>query len=183
MPVYTTRAANFIDPDSVPRPVISIGLSPRKDENADVVFHRHRKAELLFVASGSLVCEVAAGLWLVPPQSALWIPAGAEHRVEGIGRIEIFCLFIEPELATAMETHCCSIAVTPLLRELIKSCAQLPELHPLGGAESRLSDVLLDQISNSPVENWHLPLPADSRLRQIADSIMKSPADRTNMRE
>jgi AraC-like ligand binding domain len=43
--------------------------------------HAHRRAQLLLSVRGMITCEVASGLWLVPPQSALWIPPGITHSV------------------------------------------------------------------------------------------------------
>ena len=64
--------------------------------------HAHRKAQLIYMSRGVLKCEVSRGLWVVPPQCAVWIPGGTLHSVKGVGTIDVYCLFVEPSSAPAM---------------------------------------------------------------------------------
>jgi hypothetical protein len=36
-------------------------------------FHSHRKAQFVMAVSGVLMCEAEGGIWIVPPQTAIWI--------------------------------------------------------------------------------------------------------------
>ncbi len=67
--------------------------------------------------------------------------------------------------------------VTPLLRELLTRAAQLPLLYDEGEANTRLLSVLLDELTIAKVEDLHLPMPSDARLRRIVDMMIASPAD------
>ncbi|WP_349542516.1 hypothetical protein [Bradyrhizobium sp. ARR65] len=66
----------------------------------------------------------------------------------------------------------------PLLRELLVRSASLPALYEEGGTNSRLVAVLLDELAAAQVEDLHLPMPTDIRLRRIVDLMMTSSADR-----
>ncbi|GEP53860.1 hypothetical protein RSO01_10260 [Reyranella soli] len=68
--------------------------------------------------------------------------------------------------------------MTPLLRELLVRSAHLPALYEEDGANSRLVAVLLDEFAAAQIEDLHLPMPTDSRLRRIVDLMIASPADR-----
>ena len=68
--------------------------------------------------------------------------------------------------------------MTPLLRELLARSASLALLYEEGGPNSRLVAVLLDELAVANVEDLHLPMPSDPRLRRIVDEIMALPADR-----
>ena len=117
----------------------------------------------------------------MPPRSAVWIPGGAMHAVKATGVLEGYNAFVDPELDAHLPAVCCAVSVTPLLRELLIRSASLPALYVEGGADSRLVMVLLDEIASARVEDLHLPMPSDSRLRRIVEQMIDSPADRGTM--
>ena len=168
---------DFADPDTAPRPVIGFGVAVVTD-GMELEVHEHRKAQLLLAMRGVLTCEAADGLWIVPPQCAIWIPGGVRHSVKGLGAIEGYCLLIEPEAADTLPGACCTLSVTPLLRELVMRCATFPVLYPEQGAEAHLVALLLDELAVAPIEKLYLPMPSDSRLRAIADAMTTASADR-----
>ena len=51
---------------------------------------------MIYTARGALTCEVSQGLWIVPPQCAVWIPGGMRHSVKGVGTLEVYGLFVDP---------------------------------------------------------------------------------------
>jgi AraC-like DNA-binding protein len=144
-------------------------------------FHHHRKAQLLFTLRGVLTCEAGTGLWIAPPRCAVWIPGGMTHNVKGLGAIEGYMAFIDPAAAARLPAICCTLSVSPLLRELLIRSVALPPLYSEDGAQARLALLLLDEIAAAPIEKLHLPMPADDRLRAIADRMTTNPADRATM--
>lgn len=172
----------FVNPDLVPRPVMAVGQTfVTGPGGMEVDAHHHRKAQLIYTARGVLMCAVSQGLWMVPPQCAVWIPGGVRHSVKGVGTIEVYCLFVEPASAPTLPDACCTVSVSPLLRELLLRCARFPTLYPVKGAESRLATVLLDELAAAPVEKLHLPMPSDGILRRIADGLTADPSDRATV--
>lgn len=167
------------DVDSVSRPVVALSAtSVRKDwENAR---HQHRKAQLIYSVRGILNCEIEDGVWIVPPQCAIWIPGDLPHAARGAGETECYCLFVEPDATPDLPKDCCTISVSPLLRELLLRAAGFPELYPLGGREDRLIAALLDELVGAPVEDLHLPMPRDTRLRRLAQMMLADPTDKTS---
>ncbi|CAB3831556.1 AraC family transcriptional regulator [Achromobacter sp. CF-sbj1-Ac2-l] len=167
------------DVDSVSRPVVALSAtSVRKDwENAR---HQHRKAQLIYSVRGILNCEIEDGVWIVPPQCAIWIPGDLPHAARGAGETECYCLFVEPDATPDLPKDCCTISVSPLLRELLLRAAGFPELYPLGGREDRLIAALLDELVEAPVEDLHLPMPRDARLRRLAQMMLADPTDKTS---
>lgn len=166
------------DVDSVSRPVVALSAtSVSKDwENAR---HQHRKAQLIYSVRGILNCEIEDGVWIVPPQCAIWIPGDLPHSARGAGETECYCLFVEPDATADLPKTCCTISVSPLLRELLIRVAGVPELYPLGGREDRLISVLLDELVTAPVEDLHLPMPRDPRLRRLVEMMLADPTDKT----
>jgi AraC-like DNA-binding protein len=128
--------------------------------------------------SGVLACEAEGGIWIVPPQDAVWLPPGVEHRITLAGSVEGYNAFIEPAAARGLPSACCTIAATPLLRELLVRTAQYAAEVPDGGMESRVASLLLEEIAIAEVGGMHLPMPEDERLRAVFRSIVESPAER-----
>lgn len=173
----------------MPRPVVTFGAEGIVlDELTEKVmtqlnrqeldFHRHVKGQFVLSRRGVLTCEVAGGLWLVPPQSAIWIPGGVLHKIEAAGTIECYVTYIDPAVATHLPPNCCALSTTPLLRELLIRSASMPMLYEEGSLESHLVTLLLDEIAVAPVGTLHLPMPAEVRLRKTFAGLMADPADR-----
>jgi AraC-like DNA-binding protein len=145
--------------------------------------HQHRKSQLLYTVRGIINCEVEDGIWIVPPQCAVWIPGSMPHTAFGSGDVECICLFVEPKAAVGLPEQCCTIAVSPLLRELLPRAVELPALYEIDGRDGRLVTVILDELVASPAENLRLPLPGDSRLRKLAEMMLAQPTERATLAE
>ncbi|MBD1550264.1 AraC family transcriptional regulator [Pseudomonas typographi] len=168
------------DVDSVPRPVFAFG-NTMVSKDWEAARHQHRKAQLFYSVRGVLNCEIEDGVWIVPPQCAVWIPGGLPHSARGSGETECYCLFVEPNAAPDLPKTCCTLAVSPLLRELILTAAGFSELYARGGREDRLIATLLDELAAAPVEGLHLPMPRDARLCRLAEMLLADPTDKTSM--
>lgn len=179
MPVLKNRESKF-DIDGISRDVVTMGLK-MVTRGFETGFHRHRKAQCLMAVSGVLTCEIEGGICIVPPQAALWIPPGVEHSITFAGKIEGYNAFVEPTAARNLPSTCCTICVSPLLRELLIRTAQHQLAIADGGMESRVASLLLEEIGLSELGQLHLPMPKDKRLRKIFQSLMSNPVDRGTM--
>lgn len=183
MPILTdsSQSSDWIEPDEVPRRVVAYGIASKKIGTIELDMHRHAKSQILLVQRGALSCQVEGGLWIVPPRSAVWIPSGALHAIKATGALEGYSAFVAPDVDAHLPRRCCTVSVTPLLRELLFRAASLPLYYVEDGANSRLMAVLLDEIAAADVENLHLPMPADARLRALIDLMMAAPAQRGSL--
>lgn len=179
MPILNaSQDFEWIEPDDVARPIVAFGAATSDVGGFELDLHRHKKGQMLFVQRGALSCEVEGGLWVVPPRSAIWIPGGALHAIKATGPLEGYNAFVDPAVGAHLPLTCCAVSVTPLLRELLTRAAHLPYFYEEGGANTRLVAVLLDELAVAQVEDLHLPMPTDPRLRRIVDAMMVSPANR-----
>ena len=170
------------DPDGIPRAVV--GLTIEGDFVGETEPHQHRKAQLIYVINGVITIEADSGIWTVPPQCAVWIPAGVMHLARSTGRITIGSLYIEPGLAGSFLEECGIVFVQPLLRELLVRFINGPQLYPEGETrEARLVSVLLDELQAAPIEPLHLPMPRDRRLRRLAEMLIDTPSSRFTIEE
>lgn len=162
----------------MPRPIVAFGAMMADVGRFELQPHRHRKGQVLFVQRGALSCEVEGGLWIVPPRSAVWIPGGALHSLKVTGVLEGYCAFVDQQASSGLPDMCCAVSVTPLLRELLARAARLPYFYEEDGANSRLVGVILDELAMASIEDLHLPMPTNPRLRALADAMIAAPADR-----
>src|SRR3984957_20927012 len=84
-------------------------------------WHYHDVQQIVYPSSGVLAISAAAGTWLVPPQRAVWIPAGVPHAHRAHGPVQMRALAISTD-ATAdapPPADPAVLAVSPLLREVI----------------------------------------------------------------
>ena len=58
--------------------------------------HSHEEGQLTFAASGMVQIHTDAGVWLVPPQLAAWVPAGMTHRLDVITDAELWMVHCQP---------------------------------------------------------------------------------------
>lgn len=188
MPFYRSSDDNTepngekFDPEDVPRAVVAIGGS-MVTKGMEVGDHQHRRAQLLLTLRGLVTCEADQGVWIVPPRCAVWIPGDLPHSITFSGNVEVYCLFVDPDDAARLPRQCCTLAISPLLQELVLHVTHMPALYDVDGADGRVTAVLLDQIAASPVEKLHFPMPVDPRLRKIAVALMAEPADRATIHE
>lgn len=167
-------------PDRIAMPVAVLGLD-MVTEGWELPFHSHRKAQLLFADTGLITLEAQEGLWVVPPQGAVWIPGGLVHRARSSGNPRGFVTFVEPNASAGLPQKCCTISVSPFMRALLERIAALPEQYEQVSPHGRLMEVLLDELISAPVEELHLPMPKDARLRKLADAMLQKPADHSTL--
>lgn len=139
--------------------------------------HRHRRAQLVYASEGVMTVTTSGGAFVVPPQRAVWLPGGVEHRIEARGAVAMRTLYVEPDASPGLPAAVCVLHVTPLLRELIIAAVAAPHPFKPNSPEHRLMSVILDQIRVLPVAPLALPMPADRRLRRVAEGLLDDPAD------
>lgn len=168
-----------LDPDYIARSVFAFRLD--KNENDDELpMHIHRKGQLVLALAGSVMCRVSDGLIFGPANGAVWVPGGIAHSNAYSGNGSYYAVFIEPDVAP-LPQKCCTLMVTPLIREIIRHLAEFPPGSPEDGPTSRLNQVLLDELLQTPREQMYLPISTDSRLQHIVESILRNPSNQHTM--
>lgn len=180
-PKKVVSSPDEFDADAFSQSAIALHAAPAQ-EYSTITPHAHRKGQLILSLHGAVTCEVQNALWLVPPRHAVWIPGNTLHRCRVTQNARTCFLFIEPGAAVMPET-CCTVAITPLVRELVLYLAdQAPSCSP-EGKTSRLAAVLLEQIPDAPVEALHLPVSEHPKIRHMAEALFADPGDRTTLQQ
>ena len=79
------RSTDPADYQKVPRAVAAM---PKDFRTGHVIApHRHERAQLIHATSGTMRVSTGDGVWVVPPQRALWMPAGVRHGIVMLGDV------------------------------------------------------------------------------------------------
>ena len=154
---------------SLPRPLY--GRTESLTNRALTFRHTHPWVQLSYAIAGVLEVQTAGARFVAPPQRAVWVPAGVEHQVFSSPRTEMRSLYIDGSAVPWGPTECRVLAVSPLLRELIRGFSALPAEYDEQGAPGRLAAVLLDELRAAPDVELMLPLPQDARLREVCQGL------------
>ncbi|MFC3225898.1 AraC family transcriptional regulator [Marinibaculum pumilum] len=148
--------------------------------------HRHRRAQLIYAATGVLRVSTASGTWITPPQRAVWMPAGIEHRIDMVGAVAMRTLYLRAPAAAAMPRECAVVAVRPLLRELILAMVEVDmsgDTPPARRRRRLLTALIRNELRTVPVVPLRIPMPADPRLSRLCAAILAEPAAERSLEE
>jgi len=160
-----------LDPDSILTPALAFRIRAAQNRCEKPV-HIHRKGQLILALHGGITSEVTHSMWMVPPQYAVWVPGQMPHSHRVTADARLCFLFIEPGAVTMPEA-CCTLKISPLVRELILRLSNVPHENLGCAAVQRLVQVLFDELPNQPVEQLQLPISAHPKIRAMAHRMAK----------
>src|SRR5690606_21875109 len=112
----------------------------------------------------------------VPPQHALWIPAGVVHQSRCWGDVQVRSLYIEPAAVAGLPHSCCVIQVSPLLRALINEVMTFSVDYDMEGREGQIVQLILGEIGRMPEMPLRGVMPRDRRLLRICEAVLRDPS-------
>nr|WP_202445118.1 helix-turn-helix transcriptional regulator [Streptomyces sp. SID4940] len=170
--VGIVKNVSLADVDHVDRAVLPIGTDYPPGHVLD--WHRHRRAQFLYGATGVMVVDTAEGTWTVPPERAVLIPAATRHRVRMLG-VSTRSLYIEPGAVPWWPGTCTVVEVPPLLRELLLVAVDLPLDYSLAGREGSIVELLLHEIAERAPLPFHVAIPVSADLAGLCRAYLAAP--------
>lgn len=162
------------------RPVV--GMSDHYEAGYVDAFHSHERAQLSYALSGVMSVVTDESTFVLPPNRAIWIPAGTRHQVSCRGKVELNLLYIDPELPH--QPGGCRVFDVPLLaRALIQEILTFDHEYDETGREGRIVQMLVEEIQRMPPVPLSAPMPRDRRLRRVCDQIVADPSDHRDLDE
>ncbi|OTG86126.1 AraC family transcriptional regulator [Acinetobacter sp. ANC 4558] len=180
---HTALSCSVLDfnPDQFEQPAIALKINVQ-DNNVEQPVHQHEKGQLLIAMTGGVVCKVTDAVWIAPPQHAIWIPSQMFHSNRATDNAQLYFLFID-ENVIDLPKKCCTLAISPLLRELIQYLAKQDQRYECNTPISRLVNVLLEQLTIAPIQALSLPMSEHPKIRYIADELTQDPSNRFTLRQ
>ncbi|WP_206057247.1 helix-turn-helix transcriptional regulator [Nitratireductor sp. XY-223] len=142
-----------------------------------IPLHRHRRDQLLYAASGIMRLETDRQAWVVPPDGAIWIPGGTDHKVSMFGAVDMRTLYVDAAAVQQRPRPLCVIAVSNLLRELILALSEAPMAYAPGSRAAHIARMIEVEIGVARELALHVPLPADPRLQTLCAALLADPSD------
>ncbi len=138
-------------------------------------WHDHARHQLVYPRNGVLGVSTPTGMWIVPPERAVWIPAGVAHAHRAYGPTELLAIMFDQPVNPLGVDRPTALAVSPLLREVI--IILTGDDTVTAGERENLERVALDQLRRVDPLHLCLPYPADPRLRDLAEILIEEPTD------
>ncbi|MGA9520541.1 MAG: helix-turn-helix transcriptional regulator, partial [Myxococcaceae bacterium] len=140
-------------------------------------WHSHRKHQLLYSVRGALRLEMESGQWLLPPQRAAWIRAGARHRVSSGQPASLRTVYLSSrKFRVPGRADCQVFILTPLAREMILHSTRWgPERSP----KDRRAEVFFTAMAELLAEwteqsrPWRLPRAKSAELQRAMDFTLE----------
>lgn len=179
MPILPPKLTIPLDTERLPEPIMfrsaqvpADGLYPR---------HRHAWGEFVYAFSGVMEIKLAAHHVLAPPQYGIWLPPDVEH-VGMNRRAAHYCsLYVARTHCVRLPRDACALTVSPLVRSLLEHLRQQPAGPNTTPEQSRLMQVLVDQLANAACANSYLPSSQDPLLAPVLAVLRANPADQRSL--
>jgi AraC-like DNA-binding protein len=137
--------------------------------------HRHQRCQFIYSSAGVMMLTSDEGAWIVPPDRAVWIPAGALHDARMISPVSTMTVWIEPDPAIRMPKKCQVVNVSPLMRQLLMEAVKIT---PESSADTRtrlITALLLNELEVLPGLPFRLPFPKNPQLANRCQSFFRNP--------
>jgi AraC-like DNA-binding protein/quercetin dioxygenase-like cupin family protein len=173
------KSTDRADYQDTPRPLA--GMAKDFADGHRIEPHCHPRAQLTWALCGVMSVTAERGTWVVPPNRALWIPAGTEHAIQMSGTTAMRAIYVDRATARAVAEECKVILVSPLLRALMLELVAAPLDYDEAGRVGHVAALFLDEIRVLDAQPLHVPLPADKRLRRVCEALLREPARRETL--
>jgi len=132
----------------------------------------------MFASRGALTVSTRTGVWVVPPDQAVWVPALVPHEFETAAGAAMQTLYVRPGATRRLPDRCRAVRVSPLLRELLRRAIKLETLDRRRREQRNLMALLLDELAVLPIAPIDLPMPRDPRALHAARLVRARPESR-----
>jgi AraC-like DNA-binding protein len=141
---------------------VRAGTYPFDGEDLTTRWHQHDLHQIEYAFEGVVEVDTAAGHYFLPPQQAMWIPAGLVHNTT-LRRVKTISVFFDPSIMPNAGGRAQVLAVAPVIREMIRYALRWPIARP---ASDEVADaffaVLIGLIGDSLAEEAPFFLPSST---------------------
>jgi len=165
----------------LPRPIVS--TAHEFNAMTHIVNHAHPWSQLCYSCKGVTQTETEEGIFVLPPEQALWIPPKVEHQQHLKSKVSNRSLYIDPNWSKPLGDKVRSLTVDPLLKSLILEIANWPEHYQQTTQTDRLVQVLIDRLAIAPSNELFMPTINDNRLLPIIEMLNHEPANKLTIEQ
>lgn len=130
------------------QPVHAGTYSVEVGDEAGMAWHSHDLHQLEYALEGVAQVTTDTARFLLPPQQAVWIPAGVEH-CSTLTNVKAVSVFFDPAMGLPAGDRVRILAAAPLIREMIRYAQR----WPIGRtASDPMADAFFDALAYLVVE-------------------------------
>ena len=137
----------------------------------EIAPHAHEWHQLIYASAGVMTVTTEAGSWVVPPNRAVWVPAGVRHAIRFAGQSRFRTLYLMPAWSDRLPASCLVVAVSPLLSALVVRAATLGALDRRDAIEAAMAALIVDEFRQAAMPPFSLPQPESEAPRRAAALI------------
>lgn len=137
--------------------------------------HSHEWAQVLYAVAGVMWVEVEREALLVPPQRAVWLPAGTVHSIHMMSAVDMRNLYLHEQNVQPLSKQSGVFEVNGLLRELITTIAEQERDEIYLKAAYRLVVLELAHAARYSLR-IRLPSSSDRRLEVLCRAVIDNPS-------
>jgi AraC-like DNA-binding protein len=171
----TTKLLSIPDFSGLPCPVYLRHDEFGADTHSDA--HCHAWGQLNFVKHGVMEIEIAGQRFISPPQYAVWIPPHAEHSCYNRQAIVYRSVYLSLEHSAHMPSEPCTLVISDILKAILNNFADRDVKVPQSDADTRLAQVIVDQLCVAPVQTRYLPYAHSPGLVSILQALQADPGN------
>ncbi|VVO16468.1 AraC family transcriptional regulator [Pseudomonas fluorescens] len=147
------------------------------DAHSHALAHRHPWGTLEYSAFGVMHMEIAGRRFMSPPQYAVWVPPDTEHSFYSAQPINYRSVCLAPELCRDLPQQACTLAISDILKAILKDFAARDVKIPEHETDVRLAQVLVDQLQKAPTHTCYLPYASSPALLSVLEALQAEPGD------
>ena len=170
------RSTDPIDYQTVPRPLAAMAKSFA--DGFVITPHSHRRDQLLYAVTGTMRVHTGREAWIVPPDRAVYLPAGLVHSIEISGNVEMRTVYIEADAAPGLPSTAAVLEISDLLRALILALIEEPVLYDDAGRGGAIARLTLSEVARARRLPLVIPMPRDPRLHRLCTALLSNPSHR-----
>lgn len=174
VPSAALRSIDPRDYQRVARPVAAMAKNFRDGET--IPPHAHERDQVLYAVRGIMRIGIEDAGWIVPPDRAVYMPAGVVHTVAIRGDLEMRTLYIAPGAGPALPQAPTVLEVSELLRSVVLALIEEPVLYVEAGRGGALATLALDEIGRARRLALGVPMPRDPRLARLCAALLADPS-------
>ena len=148
-----------------------------------VLGHKHAWSQLAYACSGVMHIKTDFGVFVVPPEQALFIPPGVTHEHFCRNRVSYRSLHIDKSFCDVLGDKVRPLTIDPLLKALILEVANWPMYYENTAEKQRFVAVLLDRLIAAESNDLFIPTISDKRLLPIVDAINHQPSNELTLEQ
>jgi AraC-like DNA-binding protein len=159
----------------VPRDAVLYGERGQRPDRVGAGMHAHGRGELSWVPAGIQRVLTPAGVWVVPPDYAVFLPSRTVHDAEKSGEGAFHWVKFGQELAGTLPRTACAVRVTPPLRAALLRATDDTKLS--AREVDALLEVFTKELVDAQLRPVVLPLTEPTLLKPIILGLKHAPAD------